>query len=85
VVVEQVGGGNPKPSQRFHKQAFLYWTAKLARSGSEVHGIYEACGFGFELQHQLSALGIDCHVVCPQKLDEQNKRINPPVAKCGRA
>jgi transposase len=27
------------------------------------------------LQRQLTALGIECHVVCPQKLDEQNKRV----------
>ena len=36
---------------------------------------YEACGFGFGLQRQLAALGIACHVVCPQKLDERNKRV----------
>jgi transposase len=40
-----------------------------------VHAVYEACGFGFSLQRRLSALGIECHVVCPQKLDEQNKRV----------
>ena len=40
-----------------------------------MHAVYEACGFGFGLQRQLSALGIDCHVVCPQKLDEHNKRV----------
>jgi transposase len=27
------------------------------------------------LQRNLSALGIHCYVVCPQKLDEQNKRV----------
>src|SRR5882724_2580145 len=75
VVVEQMGGTNPKPPQRFHKQAFLHWAAKLKRRGAEVHAVYEACGFGFSLQRQLSALGIVCHVVCPQKLDEQNKRV----------
>ena len=75
VVVEQVGGTNPKPPQRFHKQAFLHWAAKLKQSGAEVHAVYEACGFGFSLQRQLTALGIVCHVVCPQKLDEQNKRV----------
>jgi hypothetical protein len=37
--------------------------------------VYEACGFGFSLQRQLAALGIDCHVVCPQKLDERNKLV----------
>jgi len=75
VVVEQVGGTNPKPAQRFHKQAFLHWAAKLKQSGAEMHAVYEACGFGFSLQRQLAALGIDCHVVCPQKLDERNKRV----------
>src|SRR5213594_1844110 len=75
VVVEQVGGTNPKPPQRFHKQAFLHWAAKLTQSGVEVYAVYEACGFGFSLQRQLSALGIVCHVVCPQKLDERNKRV----------
>src|SRR5436309_1896833 len=77
VVVEQVGGTNPKPPQRFHKQAFLHWAAKLKEksAGAEVYAVYEACGFGFTLQRQLSALAINCYVVCPQELDEGNKRV----------
>jgi transposase len=75
VVVEQVGGGNPKPPQRFSKEAFLVWAAKLKSQDGEVYAVYEACGFGFGLQRQLSALGIQCQVVCPQKLDERNKRV----------
>src|SRR6266446_7457034 len=76
VVVEQVEGSNPKPPQRFQKQTFLHWAARLKeKSGAEVHAVYEACGFGFSLQRQLTALGIVCHVVCPQKLDERNKRV----------
>ena len=75
MVVMQQGGSNPKPPQRFHKGAFLHWAAKLRASGATVHAVYEACGFGFCLQRQLSALGIHCYVVCPQKLDERNKRV----------
>src|SRR5207244_3619293 len=75
VVVEQVGGSNPKPPQRFRKEAFVHWAANLKSQGSEVHAVYEACGFGFGLQRNLTALGIQCHVVCPQKLDEQNRRV----------
>src|SRR5713226_8293425 len=75
VVVEQVGGSNPKPAQRFQKEAFLRWAAKLKSQGADVHAVYEACGFGFSLQRNLSALGIHCYVVCPQKLDEHNKRV----------
>src|SRR5438876_8995171 len=75
VVVEQVEGSNPKPPQRFQKQAFLHWAAKLRSQSAEVYAVYEACGFGFTLQRNLSALSIHCYVVCPQKLDEQNKRV----------
>src|SRR5437879_7474055 len=76
VVVKQEDGTNPKPAQRFRKETFLHWAAKLQREGGgEIHAVYEACGFGFGLQRQLSALGIHCHVVCPQKLDERNKRV----------
>ena len=75
VVVEQVGGSNPKAPQRFRKAAFLHWAAKLRSRATEVYAVYEACGFGFTLQRQLSALSIKCYVVCPQKLDEQNRRV----------
>jgi len=75
VVVCQVGGTNPKPPQRFHKEAFVHWATKLKQSGASVYAVYEACGFGFGLQGRLAALGIECHVVCPQKLDEQNRRV----------
>ena len=75
VVVEQVGGSNPKPPQRFQKEAFVHWAAKLKSQGTKVHAVYEACGFGFGLQRNLTALGIHCYVVCPQKLDEQNRRV----------
>jgi hypothetical protein len=57
VVVEQVGGSNPKPA-RFGKEAFLRWAAKLNSQAGQVHAVYEACGFGFGLQRQLAALGI---------------------------
>jgi transposase len=76
VVVCQVGGGNPKPPQRFAKEAFVHWAARLKqKSGAEVHAVYEACGFGFGLQRNLTSLGIKCQVVCPQKLDEHNRRV----------
>jgi transposase len=75
VVVLQEGGTNPKPPQRFTKEGFLHWAARLTSQSGQVHAVYEACGFGFGLQRQLAALGIKCYVVCPQKLDEHNKRV----------
>ena len=74
-VVMQEGGSNPKPPQRFSKEGFLHWAARLKSQEGQVHAVYEACGFGFGLQRQLSALGIECQVVCPQKLDEHNRRV----------
>jgi hypothetical protein len=74
-VVVQEGGTNPKPPQRFSKEGFLHWAARFKSRGVQVHAVYEACGFGFGLQRQLRALGIQCHVVCPQKLDEHNRRV----------
>ena len=58
VVVKQEGGTNPKPAQRFQKESFLHWAAKLKSEGAEMHAVYEACGFGFGLQSQLTGLGI---------------------------
>src|SRR5437762_5932834 len=48
---------------------------RSSKAEPKLHAVYEACGFGFALQRQLSALSIVCHVVCPQKLDERNKRV----------
>jgi len=67
VVAMQEGAGNPKPPQRFYKEAFLQWAARLKQRHGRVHAVYEACGFGFGLQRRLPALGIECHVLCPQK------------------
>ncbi len=51
----QEGGSNPKPPQRFGKEEFLHWAARLKSQGAEVHALYEACGFGF-LCSEVSAL-----------------------------
>jgi transposase len=75
VVVLQEGGTNPEPPQRFTEQGFLHWAAKLKGQGKEVYAVYEAGGFGFGLQRQLTLLGIHCYVVCPQKLDERHTRV----------
>src|SRR5438046_10160658 len=72
VVVKQEDGTNPKPAQRFQKQVFLHWVARLKSEGAQVHAVYEACGFGFGLQRQLSELGIGCYVGCAQNRATRN-------------
>src|ERR1700755_2908213 len=51
VVVVQEGGAQPRPAQRFSKEAFLGWAARLRQKSGEaqIHAVYEACGFGFAL------------------------------------
>src|SRR5207245_10209001 len=75
VVVVQEDGASPKLPQRFQKQAFVHWAAKLKSQAREVYAVSQACGFGFALQRQLSSLSIHCYVVCLQKLDEHNRRV----------
>jgi transposase len=40
-----------------------------------VHAVYEACGFGFGLQRELTRLGATCHVIAPCRLDERGERV----------
>ena len=75
MVVIQVGGANPKPPQRFTKEALLHWATKLKQNYRQVHVVYEACGFGFSLYRQLIAAGAHCYVIAPCKLDEQHSRV----------
>jgi transposase len=76
VVALQEGGATPKPAQRFTRGQFLSFAAKLRQqSQGAIYALYEACGFGYSLQRQLRALGIQCYVSCPQKLDERSTRV----------
>ena len=47
-------------SQRFKKEAFLSWAAKLKqRSGAQIHVVYEACGdYQFADSKKKPALGL---------------------------
>src|SRR5947207_14897214 len=62
VVVEQVGGSNPKPAQRFGKEAFLHWAAKPKSQAGQVHAVHEACGCGFGMQRTVKRLGTPARV-----------------------
>ena len=72
----QEGGSQPQAGAAFHERGLPGLGGEAQKQQrAEVHAVYEACGFGFGLQRQLSALGIKCHVVCPQKLDEREQRV----------
>src|SRR4051812_28469466 len=69
-VVAQYDHATPKPPRRFAPGEFLPWVKSLLLMGHEVHVVYEACGFGFDLFRALEAAGAHCLVISPQKLDE---------------
>ena len=75
VVVAQWDHQLPRPPRRFLPQELAPWVATLRRAGHSVHAVYEACGFGFGLQRELSGLGASCHVIAPCKLDERGQRV----------
>jgi transposase len=54
---------------------FVPWVGRLVARGHRVFAVYEACGFGFGLQRALAALGVECHVVAPCRLDERRERV----------
>ena len=47
----------PKPVRRFSPTEFVPWVETLLARGHRVYVVYEACGFGFGLCRQLTALG----------------------------
>ena len=65
----------PKAAQRLNPGEFVPWVERLLRLGHTVHVVYEACGFGFTLYRQLIAVGANCYVIAPRKLDEGQSRV----------
>jgi transposase len=74
-VVAQEDHATPRPAQRFLPAAFVPWVGRLVARGHRICAVYEACGFGFGLQRALAALGVECHVVAPCRLDERRERV----------
>ena len=74
-VVAQEDHSTPRPAQRFVPGEFVPWVGRLLARGHRVFAVYEACGFGFGLQRALCALGAECHVVAPCRLDERRERV----------
>ena len=75
VAVAQYDQLLPKPARRLAPPEFVPWVEELLRRGHQVHVVYEACGFGFSLYRQLIALGANCYVIAPRKLDEEYTRV----------
>jgi transposase len=75
VAVAQYDQLLPKPARRLAPTEFVPWVTQFLQAGHTVHVVYEACGFGFGLYRELKALGVECYVIAPRKLDEQCTRV----------
>lgn len=72
-VARQSDGATPQPVQKMDYEGLLHFVARQKRMAREVHTCCEAGAFGYQLHHQLAALGMTNYVVQPQDWDERGK------------
>ena len=65
----------PQPAQRFGWGSFWNFMEKQTTLAQKVYAVYEAGAFGFWVQRKLQAMGVQCYVSHPEKLDPQHKRV----------
>ena len=65
----------PQPGQKFTWDKFWVFMQKQTTLSKKVYAVYEAGAFGFWAARKLKAMGIECFVVHPEKLDPQHKRV----------
>lgn len=75
VVVRQIDHATPQPAQRFTPEEFMKWVARQQQLGEKVYACYEAGFSGFGLYRKLTAMGVECYVVCPQNWDERGQGV----------
>jgi transposase len=70
-----IDGLTPQPAQRFNWERFWRFVSKQLSLAKKVYLVCEAGAFGFEPARKLKALGAECWVVHPEKLDPRRKRV----------
>lgn len=66
---------SPQPAQRFSWESFWRFVSKQLILAKKVYLVYEAGAFGFEPARKLKAMGVECWVIHPEKLDPRRKRV----------
>lgn len=74
VVVRFVPAEGAKPAEGMTSETLVKRVAKLLKEGFRVHCVYEAGPTGFALARELKALGAECLVVRPRKLERYGRR-----------
>lgn len=74
-LVRQVDEATPQPAQKFGWGNIVEFCKKQLELAKKVYAVYEAGAFGYGLHRQLTAIGVECYVVKPRRLDPDNKRV----------
>lgn len=67
---------HPKPAQSFTVARLIQWVREQVAAGHPVHTVYESCGFGYTLHHQLVEAGAHSLVISPVRLHTERRRKN---------
>jgi transposase len=65
----------PQPAQRLDWAQWFKSVQKQCQLAKKVYVVYEAGAFGFWPARQLKAMGVECYVAHPEKLDPRHKRV----------
>ena len=76
VTAIQCGAGDIKRGQSFSRARLLGWVRTQVNAGHTVHTVYEACGFGYTLHHELVGAGANSLVTTPMRHRAQRRRKN---------
>jgi hypothetical protein len=67
------------PPQKMLPSNFLEFLKKQQKLASRVVMVYKAGPYGFALQRQAAALGVECLVCAPERLSRGRKRVNDKI------
>ena len=74
-VTRIVDGATPEKPRPMSWQKFWDFVEQQRQLARHVHVVYEAGAFGFWPCRKLQAMGMDCWVVHPEKLDPRHRRV----------
>jgi hypothetical protein len=82
VVVRQIDGQTPQPTQRFSKEGMLRWAKEQRSLAREVHSCYEAGPIGYGLHRFSDRRQVANYTgLCPREDSSGNRRLQGSVTK----
>ena len=79
VTAIQCDRGTIQLPRKFSYAQLLTWVREQIAAGHQVHAVYEACGFGYTLYHDLVAAGAQCIITTPMRLSPERRRKNDRI------